>query len=293
MKFQTVGATPPGYVAPNPIVIGSPLPSPAPLPPGASVAVGVENAGGWDVEKFSAFIGKGADLAQKVGVDLGPVAGFDFAGAFMKIAAFAGAGAIGGPAGIIVGAVLGIILSIAGVWNRLNDPNWYGVGPGVHDWATRFAPSAFIAQAQADGTNTWPTVKALVEHLLAWWMGTQGVVLSGQGNSHYNGVADSTYLYELQISDPEGPKKFYANAGVDWYATRQARTDANDFGASRNVMMYAIEVKMNSDGRSGLGPADPVPNGSGDVFGDSGGAGSVLLVGGLVLGALLLSGKKR
>lgn len=292
MQFRTIGALPEGYVPPNPININSPLPSPAPLPPGTSVAVGVENTGGWDFEKFGKFVGVGADLAQKAGVDLGPVAGFDFGTAFARIASFAGAGALGGPVGAVVGALVGVIMSLSGAWGRLQDPNWYGVGPGVHSWATRFAPEAFIQKAQADGTNNWPTVADLVKQLLAWWMAEQGVVMTGQGNRHYNGIEDSTYLYELQIGNPEGPRDFYANAGVDWYATREQRFQANDFNAGRNVMMYRIEVKA-AGAETGLDPdASPIPDGSGSVFGDSSTDGLVVL-GGLAFLAVALSSTKR
>jgi len=284
MKFQTLGAVgDPVYIAPNPINPASPLPSPAPLPAGATVDVGTVNAGAWSAEKFAALVGQASDIASKVGGSglLGPaLSRVDWRSTFTRVASFAAAGALAGGVGAVVGAILGMIVAVAGMWGRLQNPNWYSVGPGVHDWATRYAPEAFIAQAQAEGTNTWPDVYSLTKHLLAWWMGTQGVVLTGQNNRHYNNGLDSLYLYELQLRDPEGPAKFYLEAGVDWYGTRTARAEAGDFAANRNVNMYVVKVAL---------PDGSFPDGAGDGGIEPPSGQTVALVGAGLLVAYLVA----
>ena len=158
-------------------------------------------------------------------------------------------------------------------------------GPGVHTFATRYVPNAFIAQAQEAGTNTWQTIPDLVRELFAWWL-RDGVVLTGQNNTHYHGdpfANDSFWI--SQMGEAEGVTRFYADVGVDWEATRAERFAANDFRADRNVMMYKINVQAGP----GVGPdslsvgdnVNPLPAGAGAVFGSDfmSGAAPLLLAG--------------
>lgn len=286
MKYATVGATgrpadpsAPTYVPPNPIDPAAPLPSATPLPPGTAVVVGTENVGAWSVDKFAELVGTGADLAMKSGVNLGPLEGFDFGAAFTKIAAAAAVGAAFGPVGIGIAVLVAVVSSLGGVWARLQNPNWYAVGPGVHEWATAYAPEAFVSEAQAKGLNTWQSVPEIARHLLAWWL-ARGVVLTGQNGRYYSGILDSFYI--SAAGEAAFVTEFYASAGVDWNATREARFAANDFAADRNVMMYKIAVQPRGAAPVDLGSGRPVPGGTGSQF-DTGGGGGALVLGGLIL----------
>ena len=292
MKYQTIGAREPGpgYVAPNPIDPAAPLPSAAPLPPGSTVEVGTVNTGGWSVEQFSKFVGTGADLVQKAGIDLGPVRGFDFGAAFARIAAASATGAAvgGGLPGAIIGAVLAIVISVGGVWNRLQNPNWYAVGPGIQQFATRYVPDAFVRDAQRDGVNTWQTIPELVRHLFAWWL-AQGVVLTGQNNTHYRGdpAANDSFWISL-FGEAAAVRPWYASVGVDWDATRQARFDAGNFAADQNVIMYSLKVAPGAGGTRVQPGTDTIPNGAGSEYASAGGGGALV---GLGILALALSGR--
>lgn len=290
MKFRTIGSTDPTYVAPNPIVPGSPLPSPAPLPPGASVAVGsvATESGRWSMDQFSQFVGIGADLAQKVGVDLGPVAGFNFGAAFTKIAGYAAAGAVFGGIGSVIGAIVGVIQAIGGVWQQLQNPNWYQVGPGVHDWATLNAESAFIGEAQEAGTNTWQTVEQIARHQLAWWLTKYGAVLTDYSRQFYTGRPNGVYLTAAGDA-----RSLYEAAGVDFIATRERRMAKSEGSEVQNVMMY--DIRVNTLGAGGelpeigdLDPATPVAPGTGNEYGE-GGEPTLSAGAGIALGVVALA----
>lgn len=287
MKYATIGAAIGAgpFEAPNPMVPDSPQPSAAPLPPGATVSTGTVNVGGWDVNALGSLVGQGADLALK-GVNLGPLEGFNFSAAYQKIAAAAAIGAAGGPVAIAVAVVVAVIITLGPVWERLQNPNWYHVGPGVHDWATRYAPSAFISQAQADRTNTWATVQDCARHLLSWFMAVDGAVMTGQNGRHYSGVPDDVYVVAAGGRAFLGG--FYADAGVDYEGTIAKRYEVQDWAANRNVMMYKIQVNPRGAAPVELEPGNPVPAGTGDVFAPHNGA--ALLLGGAAL-LLLMSGK--
>jgi hypothetical protein len=301
MNYQTIGSTDPVYIAPNPINPATPRPSPAPLPPGASVAVGsVPTASGrWSVEQFGTFVGVGADLAQKAGINLGPVAGFNFEAAFTKIASFAAAGALftgpGAPLGAIIGAVVGVIVAIGGVWQQLQNPNWYQVGPGVHDWATANCESAFIGECQRDGLNTWQTVEQIARHQLTWWLGKYGAVLTDYNRQFYTGRPNGVYL--VAAGNARG---LYESAGVDFFATKDRRLEKSDGSEVRNVMMYDITVTtLGASTEMGeapeIVPATPVDAGTGDDYAQPGeplqaGAGMVAVG---VLALLALSSRSN
>lgn len=294
MKYATVGAVDrapdpfaPTYVSPNPIDPAAPLPSATPLPPGSAPRVTTVNTGAWSLEAFGQYVGTGADLLQKSGVTLpGPVAGFDFGAAFAKIAAASATGAaVGGPWGAAIGAVIAIVTNLGGLWDQLQNPNWYAVGPGVHDWATRYAESAFISEAQAKGTNRWQTVAEIARHQLVWWLGKYGAVVTGQQGRFYSGIDDN--LYVAAAGGADEVRKIYAGAGVDWDGTRAARAAANDYRANANVVMYKLEIVPRGadpvNTATGLSPT-PVPTGTGSEYaGASAGTGAALLLGGVVL----------
>lgn len=288
MKYATVGAVDrapdpfaPTYIPPNPIDPASPLPGAAPLPPGTTVTVGVENTGGWSLDKFGQLIGTGADLAQRAGVNLGPLQGFNFGAAFSKVAAAAAAGTLaGGPVGAVVGVLIALVSSLGGLWQQLQNPNWYAVGPGVHDWATRYAQDAFIQEAQQQGTNRWQTIREIAQHQLAWWLAKYGAVISGQAGRFYSGIDDN--LYVAAAGGAEAVRPLYQAAGVDWDATREARAAVGDYTATRNVMMYKINVNPRGAAPVPLAPGSPVAAGAGSEFG-SGGGGLLLLGGALLL----------
>lgn len=284
MKYRTIGAMPPGYISPNPIQPNAPPPSGTPLPPGSSVDVGVENTGGWDVNTFANFLGTGADMAEKGGIDLGPVAGFDFGAAFKTVAGMAALGAVGGVPGMVVGAIVGIVMALGSTWEQLNNPNWFQVGPGIHQFCTRYVPSKFVADAQANGTNTWQTVNEVVRALFAWWL-KDGVVLTGQDNTHYHAdpFANDDFWVSLLGGAPEA-RKFYADVGVDWDATRAQRTAAGIFVADQNVMMYKINVNVPGNAARELDPGSVVPPGAGAVYGQD----LPIVPAALALGAVML-----
>jgi hypothetical protein len=292
MKYATIGAVErdpgPGYMAPNPIIVAAPLPTATPLPPGASVSVGTENTGGWNLDNFAALVGIGADLQMK-GVNLGPVQGFDFGAAFRKIAAAAAVGSAGGAVGIAIAVLVAVIGTLGGVWERLQNPNWYQVGPGVHQWATQFAPSAFISEAQANGTNTWANVEQCARHLLSWFMAKDGAVMTGQSGRHYSGVSDDVYV--VAAGGRAFLRTFYADAGVDYEGTIAARELAGDGRANQNVMMYKIQVNPRGAAPVVLEPGNPVPAGTGDIFGGAGwGVGTVAAL--ALVGFLFLGGSR-
>jgi hypothetical protein len=297
MKYRTIGSNDAVYVAPNPINPQTTLPSPTPLPAGSSVAVGSipTDSGRWDIEQFGRFVGTGADLAQKAGIELGPVEGFNWEAAFTKIASFAAAGALfsgpGAPIGAIIGAVVGVIVAIGGVWQQLQNPNWYQVGPGVHEWATANAESAFIGECQRDGVNTWQTVQDIAKHQLTWWLAKYGAVLTDYGRQFYTGRANGIYLTAAGDA-----RALYESAGVDFTATQARRLDKANGSETANVMMYDITVTTlgSSTGMSEapeMVPATPIAPGAGDQFaqgGESEGASGmgVVAVGLLALVAL-------
>jgi hypothetical protein len=268
MKYRTIGSNGPSYVAPNPINPQTPLPSATPLPPGASVAVGSipTESGRWSMEQFSTFVGVGADLAQKAGIDLGPVAGFNFGAAFTKIASFALAGAAFGGVGAVIGAIVGVIVSVGGVWQQLQNPNWYQVGPGVHSWATAYAESAFIGEAQQQGTNTWQSVQEIALHQLTWWLTKYGAVLTDYNRQFYSGQPNGVYLTAAYDA-----RTLYESAGVDFLATKARRLDKGEGSETDNVMMYDITVTtLGASTDMGeapeMVPATPIAPGAGDQF---------------------------
>lgn len=244
MKAEVIAQWP-GWISPNPIDPAAPLPGVQPLPPGASIDVVLDeqpNGQGWDLDKFGQLIGTGADLAGRVGVDLGPLSGFDFSAAFTKIAGFASTGfAVGGPIGAGIGAGLAVLLAVADVWRRFQDPEWYAVGPGVKQWATAYAQSAFVSEAQEQGTNAWPDVATIAKHQLAWWLERYGAVLSDQGGRFYSNTSDGVYIQAA--GGFEAARALYSEAGVDYAATVNRRAAAQRYGAQDHVMQYGIEVK--------------------------------------------------
>jgi hypothetical protein len=234
------------------------------------VAVGSipTESGRWDVEQFGRFVGVGADLAQKAGINLGPVAGFNFEAAFAKIASFAAAGALfsgpGAPIGAIIGAIVGVIVSLGGVWQQLQNPDWYQVGPGVQDWANNYAESAFIEECRAEGTDVWQTTEQIARHQLTWWLTKYGAVISHWVGAFYSGVPNGIYL--TAAGDVRG---LYQSAGVDWDKTREVRLAANNFSPVANVMMYDISVKTDG-GETTMDPATPIKEGTGNDFAQGG-----------------------
>lgn len=202
---------------------GTNLPISQPLPAGSTVATELEQTVRWDPQKALEFLGTAAEAqkqAAQIGIEL--PGGIDFGRLAAAMSAGAAAGALAGGVGAIVGAAVGLVYAVWTMFANSGQSTTYA-NAEVHNWATRYAPQAFIDDALAAGTNTWTTIPQIARAVLLWWLERDNVVLMDYTSSWYNGEPDGAYINSA--GGNAAVADMYKQVGVDYWATRNARQD--------------------------------------------------------------------
>jgi hypothetical protein len=205
--------------------------TPDPSQVGQEVIEGSTQSDAFSAEKMIGWVQSGAEV-QKAGKQA--LGGVDFGKLAGAMGVGAGAGALLGPAGAIIGAVVGGVAYLAqalGPTISGTPPQWADAAPGVHQWFTTYGPQTFLDWVRA----TRPELLAsnpqeLTKALLLYWLENEGVVITdAPGKSHYSGIPD--FVYYNMAGGYNSLTQLYLAPGIDYPKTRLEAHDAGTLSA--------------------------------------------------------------
>ena len=261
---------------------GTNLPAAQPLPPGTTVATTATDVGNrWDTAKaieYLSTVGKAYDQVQQqagaIGVQVPQ--NLNIPAVVASITAGAGIGALFGGVGAPIGAVVGLLIGIYQMFAGQRTQSPYG-NASVEAWATAYAPTAFVNWAIENNKAGWTTIPQIAMQILQWHLETAGLVFTGADRmTYYPGVPNHIFVGSAGNDGPVSD--MYAQAGIDYFATKTARAAAAP-AVSEVVIQW--KAKINLPGQDN--------NGSGDGEGNGSGTAIALGIGVVAVGAYLAS----